>query len=166
MILEEIKYNKGVMKVAYLNRGVEMSAKLDAQRDHEDVDAILGYATRFRDYINAVAELNVPGDDINLLVCTGLKFVEETKIGLGRGVKFYFEKYLRNYPLEVIKSETPPKYLSREMNVDYVKLPNAILSELIEFNEIVLDAVRYCMKVDEQPSLFPSNQSEALDNAG
>jgi hypothetical protein len=163
MIFEKIKYKKGNAKIEYVNRGTAMSATLTTELDMDDLNPILARLQVFATYVNQICELKIPGDDINLIQVTGLEIVNETKIGLGKGVKFYFDKHLQKIPYECIEGQSPSTYFKCEF--PHLKTPGSVIDKVGEFAEFTMDTVKSHMRVEKQPSLFPKNKEQGLENA-
>jgi len=163
MILEKIKYKKGNAKIEYVNRGTAMSATLTTELDMDDLNPIMGRLQIFAPYINQVCELRVPGDDINLIHVTGIEIVNETKIGLGKGAKFFYDIYLQKIPYETIEGQSPATYF--KCDFQYLKMPGSVIDRIEEFADFTMDTIKHHMRVDKQPSLFPKNQEQGMQDA-
>ncbi|WCL51453.1 hypothetical protein [Leptospira sp. GIMC2001] len=167
MVLEKIKYKAGNMKIEYVNRGTDMVVVLDSKKHTEDLDTLIGHLQKFRSYVNLKSELRIPEDDWNLINVVGLEFHTEEKKGLGKGVRFFYEVYLRNHmPYETIEGISPFTYL--KCNYSNLLVPQTVRSELELFSDSVLDTARVFMKADQkQPTLFQIDEErkEELDHA-
>jgi hypothetical protein len=140
-----------------------MAAILTTDLDMDDLNPIMGRLQVFASYINQICELRIHGDDINLIHVTGLEIVNETKIGLGKGVKFYYEVQLQKIAYESIEGLSPATYF--KCDLPHLKMPGSVIDRIEEFADFTMDTIKHHMRIDKQPSLFPKNQEQGMQDA-